>query len=244
MALLIIFGTIQIVLLLFANSALGQAATDGTSVTAAQSSSGPVDSTGNPDLTVFPNTWQVDGPALTAVVNSLTSLPLSNVQEVDIFPADANGSPVQLSITQSVDWPGTHTGTQTITLENEYRLTPPPGGPVCQVGPFYLWNSLGAGSTSVFQAPDGDASTVKCVLPWNGAQYSYSQNQNGRDDQRCSESPVYVRIVYAYHPLVYPLLPAITLIAHDEMPIEPRQFTQNITSQQDVTCSQFPSFGS
>jgi hypothetical protein len=77
------------------------------------------------------------------------------------------------------------------------------------------------------------------VLPWNDAEYSYRYNQNGRDDQRCSEPMATVKITYSYHPLLYPLIPAITLVANDATPLEPRVFTQDIASQQNTTCSQF-----
>lgn len=65
LCLLFIFGIIQVALLYFINSALSQAATYGSHVVSAKSSSGSLDSNGEPNQTQFLQSWQGDGPALT-----------------------------------------------------------------------------------------------------------------------------------------------------------------------------------
>lgn len=238
---LMVFGIVQAVLLLRANSALGQAATDGAHVVAAQSSSGPLNANGDPDPT-YPTSWQADGDALAYIQAALTSQGMTNIQEIDIYPAAPSaGTPDQptnlvqtRAIAASVDLPSTAI-TQTIQLVNEYRPQPPSGGPTCPVGQFYLYNPL----PSPFAT---SSSPSNCVLPWNGEQYSYSSNQNGRSDQRCAESLVYVKITYSYQPIGYPLIPAVTLVAHAVAPMEPRQYIVDANTQQSIACSQFPAF--
>jgi Flp pilus assembly protein TadG len=235
--LLFIFGILEIALIYKANSALAQAATDGAHVLAAQSSSGPLDSNSNVD-TRYASFWQADGPALSYVVSALAAEGTSNIQEIDIYPAAPNaGTPdqptntvQQMTVTASADC-SSSCGSHTVTMENIYKLQPPGGGIAdCVVGRFYLQNPLAFPGYNT------------CALPWNGNQYSPITNQNGRTDQRCSESLVYVKITYSYRPVAYPLIPAVTLVAHDVEPIEPRQFIADATTQQSVVCSQFPSY--
>ncbi|MDB5077665.1 MAG: hypothetical protein JWO42_3844, partial [Chloroflexi bacterium] len=118
--LLFVFGIIQVALLYFVNSALAQAATDGSHVVSAQSSSGPLDLNGDPDQTKFLESWQGDGPALSYIQAAMASQNLNNIQQIDIFPADVNGKAVQVTINASQDLP--IASTQTLMLVNQYRL--------------------------------------------------------------------------------------------------------------------------
>lgn len=230
--LLFIFGIFQAALLYKANSALAQAATDGAHVLAAQSSSGPMLSDGTQDAR-FQSSWQSDGEALSYIQAALTTQGLANIQEIDIYPAvSSGGTPDQptdvvqtrvITASDNIQPPFP----KTVALVNKYGMQPPSGGPSCSVGQFYLLNS---------------ADPNNCVLPWNGDQYSYNKNQNGRSDQRCAESLVYVNVVYSYRPLIYPVIPAVTLSAHSVVPLEPRQYIVDAATQQGLVCSQFPAY--
>jgi hypothetical protein len=232
---LLVFGVFQAALIYSANSALIQAAVDGAHTLAAQSSSGPSLPDGSLDPR-FPQSYEADGEALLAVQAALITHDLNKVQEIEIFPAVSSSStPDQATdsyqtrtISVSPDLPSAMLPA-TMTLVNKYGMQPPSGGPVCQIGtlPFYLLNS---------------ASTTGCFLPWDGDSYSYNKNQNGRTDQRCAESLVYMNITYTYKSAFYPVVPALTLSAHSIEPLEPRQYIVDASTQEGIVCSQFPAY--
>ncbi len=239
--LLFIFGIFQIALLYQANSALGQAATDAVHVLAAQSTSGTSDPR-------YSYAWQVDGPGLSVIRSAMTSLNLNNIVEIDVYNGDQNGNVISSAVAASnYNALLSSASPQTISLKNQYVVQQPSvaGKPTCPVDAFWLGNGLGAlpsSGSNWTDAPDigtpnaPPAAEKGCALPWNGDQYAYFTNQNGRNDQRCSESHIYVKIVYSFRSVFYPLLPAITLTARDQTTLEPRQFIGNQPPPAGQTC--------
>jgi len=111
---------------------------------------------------------------------------------------------------------------------------------------FSLTNSLDNSSPSPSSAliiTSGSTGTVpwnSCALPWNGRAFdtTRSGNQNGRDDQRCQEATVSVKIRYNYFSSVFPVHWGIQLVGSASVPMEPRQYIGNSATTQTTvgTC--------
>lgn len=202
--LLFIFGIMQVALVLRMYIALNQAATDAAHVIAAQSSTLPANLTAS---------WQADAPALQAIRAALASQNLAGIQSITISSIDSSGNPENVSVTASDDLSSSLSTALSVTLTNTYHYSPANNGS-CQVDQFTLVNPLNTLNPS-FSA---------CALPWNGEEYDEKTNQNGRDDQRCTEDRVLVKITYTYTSFTFPVRYNLTLVGQDSTILEPRQF--------------------
>lgn len=221
--LLLIFGTIQAVLVYKAYSALNQAATDAAHVLAAQASDG------DPGGLYT----QADARALGYLRAALTSLDLTRIGTVDIFSMDQAGRPKLASdgttstITRSKDLATALGSPVALTLDNTYTYGSTSISPPCPVDQFYL-SDPATGVSSAFNA---------CALPWNGAEWNKVDNQNGRHDQRCDEETVGVKVTYTYASISWPFAFKLTLTGQDSTTLEPRQFLGNASFQAAIgTC--------
>lgn len=105
---------------------------------------------------------------------------------------------------------------------------------------FSLTDSLDNTSPSPSSAiliASGNAANVPwntCALPWNGHAFDTSQsgNQNGRDDKRCEEATVSVKIRYNYVSFAFPFHWGIQLVGSASAPMEPRQYIGNSATVQ------------
>jgi Flp pilus assembly protein TadG len=207
---LLVLGIMQMALVLQANAALKQAASDATHVLAAQSDK---DFSSTPD--------QADTRGLAAIRAALVSLTLGNVASVDVYDAGVGDAAQTTVITpgaQSVGLSAAAAFTDTVTLDNQYK--PLPAGATCNVdGYFGLTNdlsSLGLGNTY-----------KPCAPPWNGQPYDPSSNVNGRDAVRCNENRIEVRILYNYKPLPFFKGLTLQLVGQDSTTLEPTKFLQD-----------------
>ena len=159
------------------------------------------------------NDWQADTPALQAIRAALTSQDLSGIVEVDIASVDSNGNPLTVPMTNSVNLGTPLTSPITTTLINSYVYSP--GTTNCGVDQFSLINPIYSLSNQF---------VYRCDLRWNGGEYDVKSNQNGRNDQRCTEDRVMVKLTYHYTDSLFPVHFTITMIGQDFTLMEPRQF--------------------
>jgi Flp pilus assembly protein TadG len=223
--LLLIFGIIQAALIYRAYVALGQAATDGANVLAVQASQLP------------PNTarYQADAAGLAAMRAALSGMNLSAIKSIDIEDLSSADTPVVVAnVTASADLVAGNSASN-VTLENTYVPQAPSGITPCSVDQFYLANPL---RPSPPWQSDGPGSTTSCAVPWNGAAYDATQNQNGRNAQRCSEDRLAVKIVYHYFSITFPVRYSLDLVTESTATLEPREFENNSAiAQSTALCS-------
>jgi len=173
---------------------------------------------------------------------------------IDIYSDDGSGNPANILVNNSHDLsaafdsmhdsgagsacpPVANPAFECVTLDNHYVYQQ--NSSTCPVDldqngnyNFSLTDQLSNSpqSSSIVSEPASPPNTwVGCALPWNGHIFniSASGNQNGRDDQRCQEQTVTVKIRYNYASASFPIHWGIQLVGTASDPLEPRQYIGN-----------------
>jgi Flp pilus assembly protein TadG len=218
---IMVLGIFQAVMVYKTYLAVNQAASDAAHVLAAQSTQGDQYANG---------AYQdADAQGLAAIRAALAGDGWGNIISVDVVNM-TGGVMNTVSVTGSdtlINPP--LAGAQTVSLDNNYTVTPPASGQTnCQVDQFWLTNALAPATVS------SNPYWEPCSPPWNGTAWSSATNQNGRHDMRCFEDVIAVTVKYRYTDSMFPVRWGLTLTGNASTTIEPRAFIGNAGTQNQL----------